>query len=183
MNRRILSLDPGTRNTGYCVLLQRDKWWRLLEAGCIPATKGTSLEKMFEMLSGVRQLITRLYPPVNEVWLELYVPYGARSMMMEMISLVGGIFTLCTLLPKGRRRGQVANNLKVRGIESSRWKRKIKQGKKLTKQDIAEKLSDLNVDYVGVDIEKFNSHAWDAVGIALYAIENKEGYSEQWVTQ
>lgn len=182
MARRLLALDPGTRNTGYCVLVEHEGWVTIFECGTITTPKKykTSMEKFQYVVTTTQSLLTGLYPRINELWPELFVPFGGRTNMMECISTIGGILAVPTLLPIGRKKGTLPKDFQVRGVESHRWKKFLKEGdKKLTHKKILEWVDRLDIDSTTVDLESLDDHALDALGIGIYAFVQNES-SESW---
>ncbi len=65
---RVLGIDPGLNRTGYAILEQSPRGPVLKEGGIIQSTKKLSLaERLCEIASGLRDLITEFQPTVMSI--------------------------------------------------------------------------------------------------------------------
>ena len=62
-NIRVLGIDPGTRITGYGVIIQEGSAFRALDYGCIrPPTKARLSERYLVLYNGIQSLLEQFSP-------------------------------------------------------------------------------------------------------------------------
>jgi Holliday junction resolvasome RuvABC endonuclease subunit len=95
MSKIVVAVDPGTINTGYCKLEVNNDGTvaQVHEAGIIKATGKRAVDRIPEIIDRINQLVEKP-ASVDEIWTELFVPYGARKGAMWNASLVGAILFL-----------------------------------------------------------------------------------------
>lgn len=155
---KLLSVDPGTRNTGYAIYKMVPKRiitpdskvdWELVDSGTNRRPKALSKIKAVEwQLDKLAELVVEYN--INELWTELYYPFKTKGGtppkgMSENLMLVGGILGFS----KGR-----FNGLKSYGVTARVWKQTMKE--------------------VDCPIDTKYDHESDAIRLALFAIDNQK---------
>jgi crossover junction endodeoxyribonuclease RuvC len=77
---KILGIDPGSRNLGYCILSFDGKNYALIEAGLLKIKTETLQEQIVELVEGI-DLILKAHP-VDEVAIEdIFYAYNPKSVL------------------------------------------------------------------------------------------------------
>jgi Holliday junction resolvasome RuvABC endonuclease subunit len=170
MSKIVVAVDPGTINTGYCKLEVNNDGTvaQVHEAGIIKATGKRAVDRIPEIIDRINQLVEKP-ASVDEIWTELFVPYGARKGAMWNASLVGAILFLpVTRMIKG---------LSCYGVYPVQWKAWIKRQSALDSMKLDTEFL-LELDNVTLTDEQSlalsNPHVADALGLALFGIKEAE---------
>ncbi len=77
---KILGIDPGSRNMGYCIVEYKDVKIRLVEAGLIKIQKSTLQEQIVKMIEAI-DLILKAHT-IDEVAIEdIFYAYNPKSVI------------------------------------------------------------------------------------------------------
>lgn len=119
MNRyKIMSVDPGTINTGVVVSeLGPDDSLILCNTYKILKKKGDAWRRVSEIMAELVNIIEE--HEINELWVELYIPYGPRKGYLWNMMLVGALL----YLPVTRR----LHSLISYGVYAREWKPWLKR--------------------------------------------------------
>jgi len=168
MSKIVVGVDPGTKNTGLCKLEVNNDGTvnRILNLAAIRPVGERAVDRIPEIVDRVSKEITD--PNADEIWTELFVPYGARKGAMWNASLVGALLFLpVTRMIKG---------LGCYGVHPVSWKAWLKKvGLDTLKENVAALLG-----YDGIiltdeqSLALSNPHVADALGLALFGIKEAD---------
>lgn len=169
MSKIVVGVDPGTKNTGYCKLeVNNDGTVRtILSLERISPTGDTAVSRIPEIVERVCEGVVG-EPKADEVWTELFVPYGARKGAMWNASLVGALL----FLPVTR----MIKNLGCYGVYPVQWK---SWAKKIADVPMTEVIGYLlakdNIELTDEqNLALSNPHVADAMGLALFGIRESD---------
>lgn len=158
---RMMSVDPGTLNTGVVVVeLQPDGTLKMLHTRKISRKKGDAWKRVNEILEDLIEIV-REYK-VNEIWVELYVPYGRRKGSLWNMMLVGALL----YLPVTRSLDDTVSY----GVYAQEWKRWLTKAIDTDRHPakaLAESLGIALTDEQYADIS--DPHVADALGLLLFS--------------
>ena len=118
MTYRIMSVDPGTINTGVVVMeLGPDDTLIPLATKKILKRKGDAWHRVTYIVGLILEMVEMW--EVQEIWIELYIPYGARKGSLWNMMLVGALL----YLPVTR---SLENTISY-GLYAREWKQWLKK--------------------------------------------------------
>lgn len=183
---RILCLDPGSRNFGYCVIEIDENGFQYLEIGQILKTivnltalpayrKGPKRKKKIakedrpfdppvqDMLPQFRKVLMAILKDWNpdEIVVERFQARGLKGSTIEAVSIMIGIILLQGYLRK----------IKVRLITAAQWK------------NVVNKHVILDTLYSHTQLDGFTPHETDASCMGLYHFANNNKEILSWVNQ
>jgi len=95
---KILGIDPGTRNLGYCILNLNSKSYSLVEAGVVKFKKNILKEQILEMSAGIDAILGS--HEINEVAIEdIFYAYNPKTVLK--LAQFRGALTFKILLSVG----------------------------------------------------------------------------------
>jgi len=153
----ILSLDPGTRNTGWAAIEVIDSYtWNLLDSGVLTSTPTLSkAAKLASIRIGVEILLNRYKP--STLVIEDYSAFGARVASKEQTMLQGILRHLPAILEM---------NTVVIVFSSSLWKQGIK--KLADAETVDSAVAILAPEWLPSFVSAKTQHEIDAMGLGLY---------------
>lgn len=113
-----MSVDPGTNHTGVVVAeLGPDKSLNVVNTYKIEKRKGHAWRRVTEIIEILVEIVEQ--HSVQELWVELYIPYGARKGALWNMMLVGALL----YLPVTRQQ----ESLTSYGLYAREWKQWMKK--------------------------------------------------------
>jgi len=95
---KILGIDPGTRNLGYCILELRGEKYRLIEAGLLKFKKDVLKEQILELTKGIDLILSN--HTVDEVAIEdIFFAHNPKTVLK--LAQFRGALSLKILLSVG----------------------------------------------------------------------------------
>jgi crossover junction endodeoxyribonuclease RuvC len=95
---KILGIDPGTRNLGYCILELEGEKYKLIEAGLLKFKKNLLKEQILELSKGIDLILSRYQ--VDEVAIEdIFFAHNPKTVLK--LSQFRGAISLKILLSVG----------------------------------------------------------------------------------
>ena len=163
MNYRIMSVDPGTINTGVVVTeLGPDDTLKVLKTVKINKRKDDAWHRVTYIVAPILELI--LEYEVQELWVELYIPYGARKGSLWNMMLVGALI----YLPVTRG----LDTLTSYGLYAREWKGWLKKATPNCDKDSRRVVEFAVAHDVVLDDEAHyhlsDPHVSDALGLVLF---------------
>jgi crossover junction endodeoxyribonuclease RuvC len=95
---KILGIDPGTRNLGYCILELEGEKYKLIEAGLLKFKKNLLKEQILELSKGIDLILSRYQ--IDEVAIEdIFFAHNPKTVLK--LSQFRGAISLKILLSVG----------------------------------------------------------------------------------
>lgn len=163
MNYRIMSVDPGTINTGVVVTeLGPDDTLVMLATKKITKRKGDAWRRVTDIVKEILEMVEEY--EIRELWTELYIPYGARKGSLWNMMLVGALL----YLPVTRS----LSNLQSYGLYAREWKQWLKKATPDCDSDKHRAVSFAKANGLELtdeqELDLTDVHVADALGLVLF---------------